>query len=323
MTRTSSYSTIGGDAVLQIGPLSKLRSLKLAGATADGNPAYIGGPDMVPIALTRGIEELETRGLNWGHKDIDSILTAVTPTESSDGNSTALILPESRSSLRQLSLLEADPPSFGALREMFLVYPSLESLMIHASVFEDGDRDNAGRQDVEFTAYGNVLREFRAGLRWFELEPAVGDDELSEVNDKGAIGSLRNELVRLEQLRLPLAALVGTGLDNDDDSDNDDDESSSGIGRLDLSALLPDSLRWFWTTISTEGNMDARCAALERMLEESGSGTKRLPLLEWVLVRITTDDEAPMESPSPLPRPLFQPHGLEVRKLDESLIMFM
>lgn len=69
--------------------------------------------------------------------------------------------------------------------------------------------------------------------------------------------------------------------------------------------------------------MDARCAALERMLEESGSGTNRLPLLESVLVRITTDEEAPMESPPPSPRPLLQPHGFEVRKLDESLIMYM
>lgn len=198
---------------------------------------------MVLIAIAWGIEKLENRGLNWGRKDIDSILTTVTPTGSSDSNSTALILPESRSPLRQLSLLEADPPSFRALREMFLVYPNLKSLVIHASVLEDGDRDDAGRQDVDSAAYGNVLREFGADLRRFELEPAVDDDELFEVNDKGAIGSLRIELFRLEQLRLPLAALVGTGLDDDGDSDSDDDESSSGIGRLDLCALLTDSLR--------------------------------------------------------------------------------
>lgn len=170
----------------------------------------------------------------------------------------------SRPVMKHFGLLDSNPASFADLRDMLRLFPNLETLRLIHPVFED-------REEIDLTEYGNVLREFGRDLRWFELEPSAGDtDDFTEDCEEGVIGSLRLEMAVLQRLRLPLAALVGTGHDEGDE--------------LDLCAFLPPSLRWLWTAATEAGDAEAHFAALARMLGDERGVDGGLPLLEWVFV---------------------------------------
>ncbi|KAH7036007.1 uncharacterized protein B0I36DRAFT_98456 [Microdochium trichocladiopsis] len=315
------------------GPLSKLRSLQLGCDTVHGEPGGFGDRNVRPLVLFPGLEELVAVHMDWEYTgqgpnpydhdegegehedtsdeeqledDQDQRCQAERP-----GDQTSQALPDrppkrlytfpgSHPNMKSLSLLHNNPPVYSTAREMLLACPNLDCLILLPWIFED-------RETLDFTMYGNVLREFGTRLRRFELEPAIAHGDFSEVGDEGTIGSLREKLTRLEQLRIPLATLAGT-----DVTDVDDENSE----QLDLCAFLPASLRWFWTGVTESGVAEVHYKALARMMDEitrgsQGDGCCRLPLLEWVMVQIPSKNDGPS----------FEPNGFDVLRLGKDQVL--
>lgn len=132
--------------------------------------------------------------------------------------------------------------------------------------------DGQDHESHDLAAYSHILRKHGRNLRRLDFEPALGNNYVSECGDDGFIDGICDELIHLEQLRVPLGALVGAWLE---------------IGHVpDLCKALPASLRWFWTVATTTADTGLHHEAVYSMLLRA---REELPLLEWVLV-INEDD---------------------------------
>ncbi|KAJ1323023.1 F-box and leucine-rich repeat protein 2/20 [Microdochium nivale] len=264
-------------------PLCSLRELRLRYWASDGGPSSMDKRFYALISFP-SLEKLEVQGLDWDHTpklelgeeeeeeegqeqrrgDDEGTSHEIRPPQQ------VLAFPGSHTRLKHLDLAGCNPVSIAGLREILLVFPSLDTLMLNFWLFES-------RPAIDLTQYGHVLRKSGHRLRCFELEPAYASYDLAELSDIGAIGSLRGWMPNLDQLRLPLAALVGT---------------HPGHDGLDLCAYLPATLRWFWTSVTVTGDAEAHNGALANMLEEAGRGDAgRLPCLDWVMVQAPRDNE--------------------------------
>ncbi|KAH7024811.1 uncharacterized protein B0I36DRAFT_332062 [Microdochium trichocladiopsis] len=298
-----------GQTQIQALPLSKLRALATVGGSTRWPKEVDSTEDQAIVSLIffPGLKSFSSSALDWAPissvqrlneaRTDDAFMMDLTDPraqhyhehdyediDNPDDKGNALFPPAhgSHPNLEHLALVKSSGSSAADLREVLLVFPSLQSLVLHFVVFRD-------REKLDFAQYGNTLRDpatDAAHLRRFELEPALYEARLfgsgldpemadiSEKEDQGIIGSLRDAMPSLEQLRVPLAALVGIG--------------ASPGAELDLCAVLPASLRWFWTAVTVAGDAGAHLDALERMLDEA---EHRLPALEWVLVRLPVNHE--------------------------------
>ncbi|KXJ88982.1 hypothetical protein Micbo1qcDRAFT_177473 [Microdochium bolleyi] len=258
------------------GPLSKLVSMQVACYTPTGDPISIADANMAALAFFPRIEKFTCHGVDWnsdglreGDADEGDDDEADDDDHAADEyNCVALPRAHSRPAMSHFGLLDSNPASFAELRDMLRLFPNLETLELLHPIFED-------RENIDFAQYGQVLREFGKGLRRFELEPSQSTEDLSEECDEGVLMSLRGAegLPALEQLRVPLHALVGLPEDGDEDED--------------LCRLLPASLRWLWTAVATSGGAEAQMRMLGRVLGAEGAREDSgLPRLEWVLLRV-------------------------------------
>lgn len=198
------------------------------------------------------LEKVKLYSLYW--EDSSRFVAEEEEVENDDPNdekwpfSELLTSPGSHYKLKHLTMRWGVPHTLTELREILTVFPSLETLEFEFTLDED-------RENIDLTRWGAALRELSKNLRCFKLEPCSEYDELAEEWDEGAIGPLRHSMRHLEQLRVPLASLIGT---------------EPAVGGDDLCAYLPESLRWFMTSVAVEGDPEADHRALEKMLWEAG-----------------------------------------------------
>ncbi|KAJ1337845.1 F-box-like domain-containing protein [Microdochium nivale] len=310
-------------SAMPMAPLFSLCELRLQCWTSHGEPAPI-EDRIYQLSSFPLLERLEMAGLDWvdtptlgleGETDDNSDNEEAVDEPSEDDNVSeggaddddnfdpddetwplreVLMSPGSHKNMTHLALRGCNPVTFSELREMLLVFPSLDTLVLEFWMFEC-------REAIDLTQYGRVLREFGGvRLRRFDLEPMRDYPEYAEEEDEGAIGPLRDHLMTLEQLRVPLTSLVGADRDDGDD--------------FDLCAYLPATLQWFWTEVTATGDADAHYRALARMLDEAGSGdsTRRLPGLEWVMVDV----------PRGVDGPEFEPRAFDVLRVSGQNVLY-
>ncbi|KAH7033675.1 uncharacterized protein B0I36DRAFT_383491 [Microdochium trichocladiopsis] len=275
------------DSVEPFGPLRKLYSISTSGIADNDVPDTVReSKNARSFIFFPRLQSFSASCLDWapsrrparnGHDDNNSD-NAREVTQINEESHTSEELPGppmtgAHPNLRHLALLDSSFVSPTAVREILVVFPNLQSLLLH--FFVHHDPSSHVTPQLDFAQLGNVLREPGARqLRRLELEHTAADtaDGRFEELGRGFIGPLRNELTSLEQLRIPLASLAGVR-----------------PKALDLCEMLPPSLRWLWTSVTITGDSDAHVQAIFRMLNQAAA---KLPLLEWVMVRFPRSHNA-------------------------------
>ncbi|KAJ1327042.1 hypothetical protein MN608_08491 [Microdochium nivale] len=265
------------------GPLSSLTRLEVTLDTPTGNPGSISDENIASLVFSRRLEKVSCFGIDWDRGHIRNKEEQDDDEDYASYDLDQRVTPlrvVSRPAMRHFRLGDANPAPSASVRDMLLIFSSLETLELDYPLYETCEDHPLyeAREEIDLSQYGNVLREFGGKMRRFELEPWRNTEDDFVNADEDTIGSLREGMASLEQLRMPLAALVRAF--------PGEEGGGQGAGTLDLCAILPRGLRGFWTSVSVTGDVGTHWEALVWMLD-SADNEDRLPLLEWVLVRLS------------------------------------